>query len=91
MAEKRYRRPHLNERALWHPIVEGGRAVCAEPRCVIEEEGGSRRIEPGSDWHLSHDPSGKRWIGPSHARCNLAENARRNNPKRAEKRRRWVL
>lgn len=91
MSEPQYRYRHQQERKRWAPVVEAGQAYCAEPVCVVLQAGGSRWIPPGSAWHLSHDPTGTVWIGPSHARCNGAENARRNNPKRAAKRRRWVL
>lgn len=85
MSDPRYRYAHQQERKRWAPVVEAGQAQCAEPVCVMP----SRWIPPGSAWHLSHDVTGTWWIGPSHARCNQAENARRNNPKRA--RRRWKL
>ena len=87
MSKPQYRYAHQQERNRWRPIVEAGQAACSEPVCVMP----TRWIAPGSRWDLSHDATGTRWIGPSHARCNRAENARRNNPKRAAKRRRWKL
>ena len=78
-ASKRgYGKAHRLERAKWKPIVDAGSAICAEPVCLMP----TRWIKPGSPWHLSHNTDGTAWIGPSHRRCNLAENARRNNPKR---------
>ena len=91
MSKPQYRHAHKQERKRWAPIVEAGQAYCAEPRCVVAETGGTRWIPPGSPWHLCHDAKTGQWIGPGHARCNHAENARRNNPKRAAKVRRWVL
>lgn len=87
----KYGTEHARNRAALKPIVDSGRAICAEPRCVIEERGGSRLIHPGTRWHVSHDPTGTITIGPSHHQCNEAENARRNNPRRAQGRRRVVL
>lgn len=88
----KYGPAHQAERKRWTPTVEAGQAWCSEPICVTEQNGGNRWIPPGTRWHLSHDPTGTYYIGPSHARCNEAENARRNNPKRAQaNRRRWAL
>lgn len=91
----KYDAAHREERERWRPVVEAGAAVCSEPVCVVLLRGGSRRIHPLARWHLSHDPTGTRWIGPSHACCNQAESARRNNPKRGQKGRpaapAWVL
>lgn len=78
MAKPQYRHAHQQERERWRPIVDAGQAMCAEPICLMT----TRWIPPGTPWHLSHDPTGTITIGPSHRRCNLAENARRNNPKR---------
>lgn len=70
----KYRTPeHRAERKRWAPIVEAGNAECAEPVCVMP----SRWIAPGSEWHVSHDPTGTRYIGPSHAACNVREAAKR--------------
>lgn len=90
MSNPRYRYRHQQERKRWVPVVEAGQAWCVEPVCVVLNRGGSRWIQPGSRWHLSHDPTGTRYIGPSHGPCNEAENARRNNPKRTRKKR-WAI
>ena len=82
-----YGHSHRLERKKWEPVVEAGQAYCAEPVCVMP----NRWIPPGSRWHLCHDPTGTVWIGVGHGRCNEAESARRNNPKRAAKRTRWAL
>lgn len=81
MSKPQYRYAHQQERKRWKPVVDSGQARCAEPICLMP----SRWIPPGSRWHLSHDAATGKWIGPSHERCNCAENARRNNPKRAAK------
>lgn len=72
------------------PTVEAGLALCCELVCVMP----TRRIPAGAPWAMAHDhrdPTGKTLLGPAHRRCNGAENARRNNPKRAQGRRRWAL
>jgi hypothetical protein len=48
------------------PIVAAGKAVCA--RC-------DQPILPGEPWDLDHDdedPLQRRYLGPSHRRCNRA-------------------
>lgn len=69
---------HKAERARWTPVVAAGEAHCAEPVCLMP----SRWIPPGSAWDVAHDPSGTRYIGPAHARCNRSEGARRGNRSR---------
>lgn len=89
MAKPQYRTPeYVAARKAAAKDVAAGIAVCSEPICKLS----SRWIPPGSDWHLSHDPTGAHILGPSHARCNTSEAARRNNPKRARTNvHRWVL
>ena len=87
---KRYDYRHQQERAKWKPAVDAGLVTCHEPICLMP----SRRIAPGTPWHLSHTPDGKQWTGPSHVRCNTSEAAiRGNNMRRGIKRNRraWVL
>lgn len=72
------------------PNVNAGLAYCTEIICVMP----TRWIPPGTRWVICHDhrdPTGHALLGPGHARCNESENARRNNPKRAQKTRRWSL
>lgn len=83
----KYGYAHRMERKKWEPVVAAGNAQCSEPVCLMR----SRWIYPNERWHLSHDPTGTAYLGPSHRRCNEAENARRNNPKRAATPARWVL
>lgn len=88
MAKPQHRtREYLLERKRLGPIVAAGEAWCSEPRCLMR----TRWIQPGSPWHLSHDPSGQVLLGPSHARCNLAEAATRGNKMRARRRHAWSL
>lgn len=91
MAAPQYNaREYKRAKEALRPIVAEGRAVCAEIICVMP----SRHIPAGAPWALAHDhrdPSNTTLLGPAHRRCNLAENARRNNPKRSSKRRRWAL
>ena len=81
MADPRYRYAHQQRRDALRPFVEAGEAYCVEPVCVMA----TRWIAPGSQWHLSHDPSGTVTIGPSHARCNTSEAAIRGNKMRARR------
>lgn len=91
MSDPRYRYAHQQERKRLEPIVEAGQAFCVEPVCKVARAGGSRWIPPGSRWHLSHNPAGTAWTGPSHATCNESEAAIRGNKSRAKKRTRWRL
>lgn len=71
--------------------IKAGRGWCVEPICVMT----TRFIPPGTPrkgWHVPHNEDGITYRGgPAHARCNGAENARRNNPKRSNKRRNWNM
>jgi hypothetical protein len=68
-------------RNAWAPVVARGEARCSEPVCLMP----TREIIPGSRWHLSHDPTGTRLLGPSHARCNTSEAATRGNTARGQR------
>ena len=85
MARPQYNDPtYRAAKEALRPEVAAGRAYCAELVCVMR----TRWIAPGSRWALAHDhrdPTGRTLLGPSHARCNNAENARRNNPKRKQR------
>jgi hypothetical protein len=53
-------------RKRWAPMVRAGKVKCA--RC-------HQLIKPGELWDLDHDdedPSQRRYLGPSHRRCNRA-------------------
>lgn len=90
MTSPQYRHAHQQEREGWRLVIARGGARCAEPVCLLPSRLIPAEWADTQLWHLSHDPTGTVTIGPSHRRCNLAENARRNNPKRAA-RRRWAL
>ncbi len=80
MASK-YGHEHRKVRAQYQRLIDAGQGWCAEPICLMP----SREIPPGSgpdDWHVCHDPSGTRIIGPGHARCNESEAAKRGNAMR---------
>lgn len=79
MAKAKYTGAYLALRRAYAPVVARGEAVCSEPVCVMQ----SRHIVPGSRWHLSHDETGTVVLGPSHAKCNLSEAAKRGNAARA--------
>ena len=83
-AERGYDAHYSRARRAWAPVVAAGDAWCHEPVCIEA----TRWIAPGSKWHLSHNPERTLIIGPSHARCNLAEAGRRGNPKGVAKKRR---
>jgi hypothetical protein len=55
-------------RKRWEPVVAAGGVMCARCR---------KPIHPREKWHLGHDDSGTRWIGPEHAACNLADGGRK--------------
>lgn len=65
-------------RRAWAPVVASGEGTCHEPICLMP----TRSITPGSQWHLSHDTTGTRIIGPSHGICNTTEAAIRGNRER---------
>lgn len=81
MAEAKYRGVYLAIRKAWAPVVARGEAQCHEPICLKP----TRHIAPGSRWHLSHDTTGTRIIGPSHMKCNTSEGAVRGNAARASR------
>ena len=69
-------------------MARNGYLVCAQPVCVMP----SRIILPGMPWHVGHDETGTRYIGPVCKRCNMVDAAMRGNRSaRRGKPRRWVL
>jgi hypothetical protein len=80
---EKYGAAHKRERERLKPIVDAGRAECAQPVCLMP----SRRIAPGEPWALGHDDSGTRWIGPVHQRCNIHDGAVRGGRAALAKRR----
>lgn len=83
---------HHAQREHWRPIVAAGHAYCAEPICLEERDGRTRWITPGTPWHVSHDPTGTAYLGPSHQRCNTSEAAwRRQHGNQPRPPRRWDL
>lgn len=77
-----YGSDHAKARAYWQPIVATGQVQCATPRCLHAEAGHGRTIHPGQAWHLDHLPDRSGYRGPSHARCNTSDGARRGNKAR---------
>jgi hypothetical protein len=66
MPDHRYRYAHKRLRKRWAPKVRAGKVICA--RC-------GEPIGPGELWDLDHDdedPLQRRYLGPSHRRCNRA-------------------
>ena len=77
--ERGYGARHRALRAEVGKDVAAGRATCA--RC-------GRPIHPAADWHLDHhDEDRTRYIGPSHASCNVAAAQRRRWRREAMERR----
>jgi hypothetical protein len=66
MPDHRYGEAHRKVRRRWAPKVRAGKVICA--RC-------GELILPGEKWDLDHDdddPLQRRYLGPSHRRCNRA-------------------
>jgi hypothetical protein len=64
MPQRKYGRPHRRIRAKYEAIVVAGGAMCA--RC-------HQPIDPFEPWDLDHDDDDpRRYLGPSHRRCNRA-------------------
>jgi hypothetical protein len=64
--KRKYDRRHKRIRAIWAKRVAAGGVICARPEC-------GEPIEPWEKWHLDHDdsdPTGRTYIGASHAGCN---------------------
>ena len=61
--QRGYGATHKALRRKWERIVAAGGAYCA--RC-------GRGIWPGEPWHLDHTSDRTDYLGPSHARCNVA-------------------
>jgi hypothetical protein len=78
MSKPQHRTPeHRAARKSLAPVVAAGEAYCVEPVCLKD----SRWIEPGTEWHVSHDMTGTVIIGPSHGVCNVTEAAIRGRAK----------
>lgn len=68
---------HRELRNQWKPYVEAGRVDCTAPLCMVERDGGTRRIARGADWDLGHDETDRRkYAGPQHAECNRGQSRR---------------
>lgn len=76
-ADAKYRtKEHRAEREKWKRyLAKHGAVECAQPECVMS----SRTITASEVWHLGHDESGTRYIGPVHATCNTRDGAIRGN------------
>lgn len=84
MASAKHRTPEYRaEKERLRPIVEAGEAECAEAICLVEQDGGTRWIPPGSSWHLAHDRGDVGFLGPAHGRCNDSEGGKRGNEARS--------
>ena len=69
--QRGYDHRHRALRARWAPRVAAGLVDCTAPVCLVERDGGQRRIRPGQPWDLGHDETDRRrYAGPQHASCN---------------------
>lgn len=76
-AQRGYGRRHRELRKQWAPYVEAGRVDCTAPLCMVERDGGTRRIARGAAWDLGHDETDRRkYAGPQHAECNRGQSRR---------------
>lgn len=77
---------HRDLRAAYaQQLEQTGQLVCAQRVCVLFH----RRITPATKWHLGHDDTGTRYIGPVHAICNVKDGARRARARQRATRLRW--
>lgn len=68
---------HQALRAEWAPKVAAGRVDCSAGLCMVERDGGSRRIKRDDAWDLGHDENDRRrYAGPQHAACNRGQSRR---------------
>jgi hypothetical protein len=79
-AQRGYGKRHQELRAHWRPFVEAGRVDCTAPVCLVEQDGGTRRIRRYArpdEWDLGHDEKDRRkYSGPQHAPCNRGQSRR---------------
>jgi hypothetical protein len=72
--ERGYGIDHQRERARLKPVVDAGLAFCQQGIPGNGSTGGccmpTRRIHPGTPWHLGHNDARTAWIGPVHEQCN---------------------
>lgn len=80
-AARGYDRSHQAKRRWWKPKVDRGEVDCHAILCLEEQDGRSRRIEPGSAWDLGHTQDRTTWTGPEHMRCNRSEGGKRARAK----------
>lgn len=87
-SDPKYRtREHRAERKrLTQQMNRDGLLVCAQPVCVMS----TRTIAAGEPWHVGHDDTGTRYIGPVHPECNIRDAAVRARARR-DRPRRWEL
>lgn len=70
-SDPKYHTPeHRRERAKYaRQLKRDGSLTCKQPICVE----GSRQILSGTKWAVGHDDTGRHYIGPVHATCNLED------------------
>lgn len=81
-AARGYGGQHQRLRAQWKPAVDAGQAWCHAAVCLKP----SRRITPGTAWHLGHTPDRTAWTGPEHEQCNESDGGRRGGLARSRTR-----
>lgn len=77
--QRGYSGQHPRLRKQWQPAVDAGMVICHAVICLEERDGRTRWIQPGTPWHLGHNPERTAWTGPEHQRCNIADANRRKS------------
>lgn len=72
----KYGTAHKRLRAAINKRMQAGEIFCCW-RCGI-------RLHPGPDWHLGHDDTGTRYLGPECVPCNIRDGARRARAKQGK-------
>lgn len=76
-ARRGYGKRHQELREQWSPTVAAGRVDCSAPLCIVERDGGTRRIKRTDEWDLGHDENDRRkYAGPQHSQCNRGQSRR---------------
>jgi hypothetical protein len=78
--QRGYSGQHQKLHAQWKPAVDAGQVNCHATICVKP----TRRIQPGTPWHLGHTTDRTSWTGPEHEQCSIADRNRRYNQARRQ-------
>ena len=71
---------HKAKQTQYRTLVNTGNAYCTEPTCLIEQDGGTRHIPPGSKVDAAHDDNNPgQYLGPAHPRCNRSKGGKKRH------------